>query len=93
MRFASNRFRALALAVLLVSAAASARAQTYTAIDLGTLPDDYSNSFRFGINERSQVVDGDAINFFFVFVDSGAFLYSGGAIVELGTPPGYSSLV
>lgn len=51
----SNKLKWLGLTVLLLSITASAWAQTYTAIDLGTLPGG-SISGAYGINNRGQVV-------------------------------------
>ena len=50
-----SKLRGPGLAVLFVSVAASARAQTYTVIDLGTLPGGNS-SYTNGINNRGEVV-------------------------------------
>ena len=49
MKLVSKKLRGLGLAALLVGVAASALAQTYSVIDLGTLPG-WSNSYANGVN-------------------------------------------
>ena len=76
------------LAALLVSIAVGARAQTYTAIDLGTLPDG-SLPIAFGVNNSGQVV-GYALAVSGPFLGEEAFLYSGGTMIYLSPLPGDS---
>jgi probable HAF family extracellular repeat protein len=88
-RLVSSGLRSFGLAALLLGAAANARAQAYTAIDLGSiisaLPNGFvSSSTAGGINTSGQVVGSSysAVEGF------KAFLYSGGNVTELGTLPG-----
>ena len=84
-----SKLRGLGLAVLFVSVAASARAQTYTVIDLGTLPGGNS-SYANGINNRGEVV-GYA-SFSSPTFSQHPFLFSGGAMIDLGTLGGFQSV-
>ena len=79
-RLVSNVLRAFGFAALLVSVAASAGAQSYTAVNLGTLPG-WSSSYPAGINNSGQVV-GESCN---TSNYCHAFLYSGGTMTDLGT--------
>ena len=79
---------ALLMLATLNAQLSTAFAQTYNIVDLGTLPGDSSSS-AYGINTNGQVVGQSN--------PSGhAFLYSGGVMTDLSTPPGgimnYSAL-
>ena len=90
-RLVASRLRGIGLAAFLAIAAAGARAQTYTAIDLGAppgYPDSLPPGFVAGINNQGQVV-GTSCNSS-VGIICHAFLYSGGNVIDLGTLSGYA---
>ena len=76
--------RGIGLAVLLVSVAANARAQSYTAIDLGSTLPGGSVTYAFGINNSGQVVGTATI----AGGHPHAFRYSDGILTDLGAPSG-----
>jgi len=85
MKSVSSKLRGIGLAALVMSVAAGAGAQTYTATDLGTLPGG-SYSSATGINNSGQVVGHAEVST--STFGQHPFLYSGGTMIDLGTLPG-----